>query len=429
MADSLRPLRSLTVTVAALVAISVAGCGGSGSAPEVGDRAPSYSADSLRGERVALDELRGDVVLLNAWATWCGPCREEMPYLQELSRDYSKRGLRVVGVNVDRSADEGAIESFLAEVGVTFPTVLDPADRFARTFVTSGVPESLLIDSDGTIMHRWKGPLDDRPDDTEAIIESTLAGDGAEAVADERSVAVPIAFLAGLLSFLSPCVFPLIPAYFAFITGISFDRLAARQPQHRVSRRRALRGGSLFVAGFSVVFIALGASATLLGSAVEDASSWIARIGGVLVVLFGLHLLGVLRLPGLNRQLQAFESLAGKRTSMASLTAFLAGVTFAAGWSPCIGPVLGSILTLAATRDAVSEGVVLLAIYSAGLAVPFLLVAVSLDRFIDGSRRVRRWLPWIERASGVLLVAVGVLLISGSLETLSGRLPSFDPVS
>ncbi len=395
----------------------------------VGDLAPAYARQSLSGPAVALAQLRGDVVLANVWATWCRPCRAEMPFLQELSDRYSGQGLRVVGINVDRNADESDLRSFLGNVGVTFPTLLDPADDFGRTFATSGVPESVLIGRDGVVRHRWRGPLDTAPDNTRAVVEAALAGTSAPGPPVGIDVGVGIALLAGLLSFASPCVFPLIPTYVAFVTGVNLDRAPPGGIDQRV-RRRALVGGGLFVAGFSLVFIALGASATLAGSALQQSSGWIARIGGALVIVFGLHLLGVLRIPLLNREARAFAAVAGRRRGgTAAATAFLGGITFAAGWTPCIGPILGSILTVAAARDSVYEGVGLLAVYSAGLAIPFLAASIALDRFLSFSHRARRWLPWIERASGVLLLAVGLLLVTGSFRLLAGWLPTFDLMS
>lgn len=423
-------LRRLVLVVGILgLLTALASCATSNRADvAVGDPAPAYAQQSLTGSEVALAQLRGDVVLANVWATWCRPCRAEMPFLQQLSDRYFAHGLRVVGINVDRNADKSDIRTFLGNVGVTFPTLLDPGDDFGRTFATSGVPESVLIGRDGVVRHRWRGPLDTAPDNTRAVIEAALAGTGAPGAPVGIDVGVGIALLAGLLSFASPCVFPLIPTYVAVVTGINFDRASPGGVDQR-GRRRALLGGGLFVAGFSLVFIALGASATLAGSALQQSSGWIARIGGALVIVFGLHLLGVLRIPWLNREARAFAAVTRRRGGAAAATAFLGGVTFAAGWTPCIGPILGSILTVAAARDSVYEGVGLLAVYSAGLAIPFLTASVALDRFLSLSHRIRRWLPWIERASGALLLVVGLLLVTGSFRLLAGWLPTFDLTS
>lgn len=220
------------------------------------------------------------------------------------------------------------------------------------------------------------------------------------------------AFAGGMLSFLSPCVFPLVPSYLSFVTGMGVEELEAGTPR---VRRTALVHSALFVVGFSLVFMALGASASYVGQALRDYQVWIARVGGVLVVLFGLHLLGVTPVRWLQRERRVH--LQRKPVGYAGSVAV--GVAFGAGWTPCIGPVLGGILTLAATREGLAEGVALLGVYSAGLAVPFLLAAVGLSRYLAASRRFRRHIRWVERGSGVLLLLVGVLLLSGQFTALA----------
>ena len=234
-----------------------------------------------------------------------------------------------------------------------------------------------------------------------------------------ESVGYAVAFAAGLLSFLSPCVLPLIPSYVTFITGMSIDELTEGQG----SRRTVLVHGALFVLGFTLVFVALGASATFLGSLFAYASRWVERVGGLLLIVFGLYLLGLIRVPGAAREWRVH--LGNKPLGYLGTT--LVGVTFGAGWTPCIGPVLGGILTLAATRASLGEGMGLLLVYSAGLAIPFLAAALLLDHFLRGVRRVGPWLPWISRASGLLLLILGILLLTGSFTTLSGILNQWTP--
>jgi cytochrome c-type biogenesis protein len=238
---------------------------------------------------------------------------------------------------------------------------------------------------------------------------------------ETQSLGFAVAFTAGLLSFLSPCVLPLIPSYASFITGMGLDDLAAGSRGR--ARRALLSHGLLFIAGFTLVFVALGASATFLGSLFHFYRDWIERAGGVLLVLFGLILLGVLRVPGAGREWR-FQ-IANKPVGY--LGTVLVGIAFGAGWSPCIGPVLGGILTLAATQGSITAGVALLGTYSAGLAIPFLATTLALDRFLVGFQRFRRWLPWISRASGVLLILVGVLLLTGSFTVLAGILARWTP--
>ncbi len=221
-----------------------------------------------------------------------------------------------------------------------------------------------------------------------------------------------LAFTAGLLSFLSPCVLPLVPSYLAYVGGSGAEK-----------RALLIRNALLFVLGFSMIFIALGASASALGSLLRANREILTIGGGVLVILFGLVLLGVIRLPVLMRDTR----VQAKHDASTPIGAVLLGMAFAAGWTPCIGPVLGGILTLAGASGTLLEGVTMLAVYSAGLAVPFLLAALALDPFLRVSRRMRSWLPWVERAAGGLLVIAGVLMVTGTYTRLNTWLLRFTP--
>jgi cytochrome c-type biogenesis protein len=230
------------------------------------------------------------------------------------------------------------------------------------------------------------------------------------------SLGLVVAFAAGLLSFLSPCVLPLVPSYVGFITGMTLPEMKGRR---RVAATHAL----LFIAGFSLIFILLGASATALGSALKYYQVWLSRVGGVLIIAFGLVCLGVIKVGFLEqeRRVQLQDKPVGY------LGSALVGMAFAAGWTPCIGPVLGAILSLAATTDSVGRGMLLLGVYSAGLAVPFLVAALAVERFLDWFQRFRRFLPWVMRVSGLLLIFVGVLMVSGEFTRLAGWLQSLTP--
>jgi cytochrome c-type biogenesis protein len=225
-----------------------------------------------------------------------------------------------------------------------------------------------------------------------------------------------VAFAAGLLSFLSPCVLPLVPSYVGFLTGMTLSEVTRR-------RRVALTHALLFVGGFSLVFILLGASATALGRALNYYQVWLQRVGGVLIIVFGLMCLGLFNLRLLARE----RRLHLEHKPLGYLGSFLVGMAFAAGWTPCIGPVLGTILGLAATSGDVSRGMLLLAVYSAGLALPFLIAALALDSFLDWFQRFRRFLPWVMRISGVLLILVGALLVTGEFTRLAGWLQGLTP--
>jgi cytochrome c-type biogenesis protein len=236
-----------------------------------------------------------------------------------------------------------------------------------------------------------------------------------------QSVGIAVAFSAGLFSFLSPCVLPLFPSYLSFITGMSVADLAAELTP--AVRRRVLAHALVFVLGFSAVFVALGASFSALGQFLLDYREWIRRIGGALIVLFGLAIAGVFRLGSLGRtaQWQLRDKPAGY------LGTLLVGVTFAIGWTPCVGPILGAILSLAATGETVGRGVGLLVAYSAGLGVPFLLSAAALGAFLRLFRRYRPLMPVVERAAGVLLVVVGVLVYTNYYVVLNAWAISLTP--
>ncbi len=235
---------------------------------------------------------------------------------------------------------------------------------------------------------------------------------------EPASLGVLVAFAAGLLSFLSPCVLPLVPSYLGFVTGMTITEMSDR-------RRMALVHALLFVLGFSLVFVLLGASATALGRALNHYQIWIQRIGGALVVLFGVLCLGVFRPSFLvqERRLQLQHKPIG------FLGSVIVGMVFAAGWTPCIGPVLGAILGLAATEGDLARGTLLLGSYSAGLALPFLAAALGVEAFLSWFQRFRRYLPWVQRISGVLLIIVGALLLTGHFTRLAGWLQSLTPES
>ena len=237
---------------------------------------------------------------------------------------------------------------------------------------------------------------------------------------DGMTIGIAVAFGAGMLSFLSPCVLPLVPSYVSFVAGVGIEDL---EDGRAGVRRTALAHAVLFVLGFSAVFMAMGASASFLGQLLRDHQVWITRVGGVIVVLFGLHLLGVTPMRFLNRE----RRIHLQRKPLGYTGTFAVGATFGAGWTPCIGPILGSILTYAATRERLIEGVQLLGVYSAGLAVPFLLAAGALTWFLPALDRFRRHIRWVERASGALLVLVGLLLLSGQFTVLASWATQFTP--
>ena len=230
------------------------------------------------------------------------------------------------------------------------------------------------------------------------------------------SVGLAVAFLAGGLSFLSPCVLPLVPSYVSFITGLSLDEVGER-------RWTALTHALLFILGFTVIFVALGATATGLGRLLNYNQVWLERVGGILIILFGVYLLGGFRWMFLERERRVHI----QDKPLGYLGSVLVGLAFGAGWTPCIGPILGSILLYTSTQTSLREGMVLLLVYSLGLAVPFLLAAVAVERFIEWFRRYRRFIPLTTRLSGALLVAVGLLVATGYFSLLAGWLQALTP--
>ena len=226
------------------------------------------------------------------------------------------------------------------------------------------------------------------------------------------------AFSAGLLSFVSPCVLPLVPSYLSYITGLSMDKLGDIDAREQF-RKVIILNSLLFVAGFSSVFIAFGASATLVGQLLYQYQDIIRKVGGVLIILFGLYLLGLFKSQFLMREhrLIHFES-----RPVGYIGSFLIGTAFAAGWTPCVGPVLGAILAYASTTDSMKDGVILLATYSAGLGLPFLLTAFGVDRFLTYFKQFKVYIGGVSKVSGGVLVLVGAMLYADSLALVTSFL-------
>ena len=230
------------------------------------------------------------------------------------------------------------------------------------------------------------------------------------------SLTVVVAFSAGLLSFLSPCVLPLVPSYVTFITGLGLEDVSR-------ARRTTIVHSLLFVLGFSFIFVALGAGATAFGQLMLAYRTWIARVGGVLMIAMGLWMLGVLRINALQTERRVHLS----DKPLGYLGTIVVGIAFGAGWTPCLGPTLGAILLLAANETDMTKGIGLLSAYSAGLAVPFLLSALALERFLKFFQRFKRNLGAVNRIAGILLIVVGVLMFTGWFERLAALLQPLTP--
>ena len=406
---------------------------------QVGEQAPAFEATTLEGnEPVTLAEQQGGAVLLNKWATWCRPCVREMPALEALYQKYRGQGFEIIGVAIDRPGSEGSVARVASERGVTYPIWLDPADDFTPTFRSTGVPESVLIDRNGVVVQRWPGAIQEGDPSVDAAVEDAIASQGSyvEASSERAALTDPaitfgllgilVAAAAGLLSFLSPCVLPLVPSYVAFLAGVGGTAVATEKEGSGSSRSVTLAHAVAFVIGFSLVFVVLGASATAISGTLRADGKWIARVGGVLLILFGLVLLGAIGLRFFQREMR-FLSHAHRLRRFGLAGSGLVGAAFGAGWTPCIGPALAGILTLAATSQDLTEGIILLVAYSAGLAIPFILAALAITKFGLASARIRGWMPWINRVSGALLVGLGVLMVTGEMTRITAELNQYVP--
>ncbi|RMH09714.1 MAG: cytochrome c biogenesis protein CcdA [Nitrospirae bacterium] len=226
------------------------------------------------------------------------------------------------------------------------------------------------------------------------------------------------AFSAGLLSFVSPCVLPLVPSYISYITGLSIEQLSDMAERRRF-RRMIILNALCFIAGFSSVFIAFGASASFIGQVLYEFQDLIRKIGAVLIVIFGLYLLGVIKISFLMRE-HRFIHLGSRPVGY--IGSFLIGTAFAAGWTPCVGPILGSILLYASTTESMRDGVLLLTAYSAGLGLPLLITAWSVDGFLQYFKKVRAYLWGVEMVSGACLVVIGAMIYMNSFTMLTSFL-------
>jgi cytochrome c-type biogenesis protein len=228
-----------------------------------------------------------------------------------------------------------------------------------------------------------------------------------------HEISIPVAFIAGLVSFLSPCVLPLVPPYLIYLTGATIEHIATEETASS-SRRAVMISAGIFVLGFSTVFIALGASASLIGALIHAWSAQLAVVAGILIILMGLHFLGLTQIGLLMR-----EGRLPIPKPVGRWGAYVMGLAFAFGWTPCIGPILAAILSVAAAEATVARGAFLLAIYSAGLGIPFLIAAFMVEQFSALFTRMKRHLATVERAMGVLMILTGIGFLTGTVSNLS----------
>lgn len=233
-----------------------------------------------------------------------------------------------------------------------------------------------------------------------------------------NQVSIGIAFIAGILSFLSPCVLPLIPGYISFLSGLSLEELQGELERRKIIKKACL-SSTFFVIGFSVVFVSLGASASFMGRFFAAHLKIFTKIAGILIVILGLHLLGIFKIGWLNID----RRLKIKKFKPGLFGAFLIGLAFAFGWTPCIGPILAGILALAATQETVINGMFLLGVYSLGLGIPFIITGFGVGMCIRFFQRYKRFIRWTESVAGLLLVVIGLLIFSHNLTVLLRFIP------
>lgn len=247
----------------------------------------------------------------------------------------------------------------------------------------------------------------------------------------DLNISYAAAAAGGLLSFLSPCVLPLVPAYLCFIAGTSFEELTKSEAQgHERLTRRVAIGAIGFVLGFTTIFVALGAGASAINPYILAHKETLGRIAGVVIIIFGLHYMGVFRIAFLNREARFQPDRIGDVSQslwMQFLSPYVLGLAFAFGWTPCIGPILATILAVAASQESLRAGVALLSTYSLGLGIPFLAAAFAIRGFLAFARRIRQHMQKIEIAAGLLLAGTGLLMVLGSFETIAITLINLFP--
>lgn len=235
-----------------------------------------------------------------------------------------------------------------------------------------------------------------------------------------KDISFSLAFLSGILSFLSPCVLPLVPSYVSYITGVSFEKLTSGEDRQRI-RQMTIKNSLAFIAGFSMVFIILGASTSLIGQLLYDYQDYLRIGGGILVILFGLFVAGFLKLDFLMKEKKIH--LHGR--PMGYIGSFLIGMTFAAGWTPCVGPILGSILLYASTKGSAVYGIELLSVYSLGLAIPFFISSLAINTFLSYTKVFYKFMRAIMLLSGIILIIFGLMLITDRMGALMALFPDF----
>lgn len=393
--------------------------------PYPGNIAPSFILPTLDGKTVDLAALYKDSpVWLTLFTTWCPECNIETPILVNASQKYPN--VRFVAVSLMEEVAD--VRDFQKRFEVPYPMVLDEEGLVVEKYAIRPIPVNIGIKKGGQIAFRRQSISSDR--ELESLMPSLIQGDQPEPVFNAdikgalgmlfKTLPVLASFIAGLLTFLSPCILPLIPAYIALVTGFELNNLIGSK-NLKSARRSVLVSTGIFVLGFGSVFTLLGATASVFGSAFAWLQSWIRIIGGAVLIAFGLHLTGALTIMPLYREIH----LNFKPKKADWLGAFLFGVVFAVGWTPCVGPILSAILVYSASEATLGQGLLLLSSYSAGIGVPFLLASAFLPQFQGFLNRVKPHFQAIEIGSGALLILLGFLLITNKFGWLAALWPGF----
>ena len=356
----------------------------------------------LDGRSVSFSEWRGSVAVVNFWATWCIPCREELPGLQRLYETLSPEGLELIAINIQERPE--LVENFLRNLSVSLPIGYDATGDASLSIGVRGLPVTYLVDKRGYPLGIKIGIIEwDAPE----VIES-VASD------HRRNMNTPgfgLAFIAGIVSFLSPCVLPLIPSYLSFIGGTGLRDLQTSARQRRTVALRSI----WFVIGFSILFTALGIVFSGIGALIDIRI--VSTVAGVVIIVLGLNIIfDFWSILNIERRLHM------KRRPSGYLGAMVAGMAFGAGWAPCIGPILTAILFLAGQSGGSLRGALLLIIYSMGLGVPFIAAGLFFPFFEGFSKRIKTHLKGIRIFSGLLLVAIGLLIMFNRLRVLNSLL-------
>ncbi|MDO8578893.1 MAG: cytochrome c biogenesis protein CcdA [Dehalococcoidales bacterium] len=398
---------------------------------QAGSAAPSFNLTTLEGRGVSLADYRGKPLVLNFFASWCDPCREETPVVKAVSDEAAAGGYNILGIAIQDQRQ--SLNQYINEEGLSMPVAMDLNDRTARAYGLIGPPMTVFIDKTGIVRDVVMGPLtNDRVKQGLTTASAVSgAGNGAQTsnasqspIGNKASIlaGLAIALGAGLLSFLSPCVLPLLPAYMGYIAGVSSE--AIDQPNAGPKRLPILYRTGAFTLGLVLVFVVLGFSASVIGAWLVAYRSLLARIGGLVVLAFGLHMLGIVPIPFLRGEFRPALNTRRWRFGGGILSAGALGAAFGIGWTPCVGPMLGTILVMAGQTGKTGIGVSLLLAYGIGLGLPFLFAGLAFSRALGAVASLKRRAGLIEKLSGALLVGTAVLLITGNLSTLTVWLQS-----